>query len=246
VELIVVDDGSTDDTAELIKNRFPQVKFIQQKNSGVSAARNTGIKNALGQWIAFLDSDDEWLPQKLKYQMKQLEQYPDYKICHSDEIWIKNGRFINPKNKHKKFGGWIFDKCLPLCAISPSTVLIHRQIFTAVGLFDETLPACEDYDLWLRITARYPVLYSEDKLINKYGGHPDQLSARYWGMDRYRIYSLHKIISSGALNTADKQLAIEILQKKVSIYLIGARKRGKKEEVEYYQQLLASLKETLS
>ena len=145
--------------------------FIQQSNAGVSSARNVGIKRASGDWIAFLDSDDEWLPEKLETQMNALYKNPEIKICHTNEIWIRNGTRVNPKKKHEKFGGWIFQKCLPLCCISPSSVIIHKSIFKEIGLFDDSLPACEDYDLWLRITARNPVLYIKDSLLRKYGGH---------------------------------------------------------------------------
>ncbi len=101
------------------------------------------------------------------------------RVCHTDEIWIRNGRRVNARKKHGKKGGWIFQHCLPLCAMSPSSIMIHRDVFTALGGFDERLPACEDYDLWLRITARYPVLFTRQPLIEKYGGHDDQLSRKY-------------------------------------------------------------------
>ena len=192
-EIIVVDDGSTDDTSVLVTSVYPEIVFIQQSNTGVSCARNVGIKRASGDWIAFLDSDDEWFPEKLEVQMNALYKNPELKICHTNEIWIRNGTRVNPKKKHEKFGGWIFQKCLPLCCISPSSVIIHKSIFDEAGLFDDSLLVCEDYDLWLRITARNPVLYIEKPLLRKYGGHNDQLSRKYWGMDRFRIKSLEKI-----------------------------------------------------
>ncbi|MGB5881995.1 MAG: glycosyltransferase, partial [Thermoanaerobaculia bacterium] len=166
-QIIVVDDGSTDDTGPLVRTQFGAVDYLAQENRGVSAARNRGIEVATGEWIALLDSDDEWLPEKLERQMACLDQEPDYRICHTDEIWVRSGRRVNPRRKHAKQGGWIFKDCLPLCAISPSSVLIHRSVFDEVGLFDETLPACEDYDLWLRICSRWPVLFLPERLVVK-------------------------------------------------------------------------------
>ena len=174
LEVIAIDDGSTDNTAERIEQHFPHVRYFKQTNQGVSAARNTGIELAKGDWIALLDSDDEWLPGKLETQLAQLSQQREVLICHTEEIWIRNGVRVNQMKKHAKAGGWIFQHCLPMCAMSPSSIVIHRRVFDDVGVFDETLPACEDYDLWLRTTCRYPVLFIDKPLIRKYGGHDDQ------------------------------------------------------------------------
>ena len=235
-EIIVVDDGSTDETSALMTSEYPEIVFIQQQNTGVSSARNVGIKRASGDWIAFLDSDDEWLPEKLEIQMKALYENPGEKICHTNEIWIRNGKRVNPKKKHEKFGGWIFQKCLPLCCISPSSVIIHKSIFKEIGLFDYSLPVCEDYDLWLRITARNPVLYIEEPFLIKYGGHEDQLSKKYWGMDRFRIKSLEKIISSRVLSDLDENAAKKMLMKKIYIFIQGAQKRGNIKEVKKFKE----------
>ncbi|HJL77708.1 MAG TPA: glycosyltransferase [Candidatus Marinimicrobia bacterium] len=241
-EVIIVDDGSTDSTASLIETRYSEVAYIWQPNGGVSAARNSGIRKASGDWIAFLDSDDEWLPQKLEGQVEVLAEKPGMKLCHTEEIWIRNGRRVNPRKKHAKHGGWIFQKCLELCCISPSSVMIHRSVFDEVGLFDESLPACEDYDMWLRVTARYPVLYIDKPLITKYGGHEDQLSKKYWGMDRFRVQALAKIIESGVLSVENKTAAQAMIREKINIYIDGASKRGKVMEAgqfrERYSQLL--------
>jgi len=237
-EVIVVDDGSTDDTAEMLRSEFPQVTYIYQKNSGVSSARNTGIKHSSSEWLAFLDSDDTWLENKLEKQISALEQATDIKVCHTEEIWIRNGVRVNAMNKHKKSGGWIFEQCLPLCAMSPSSIMIHRSIFNNIGYFDESLVACEDYDLWLRITCQYPVLFIEQPLINKYGGHEDQLSHQHWGMDRFRIYALDKLLKQANLSNEHRQLAIKTLLKKSRIFQKGAEKRGKIESATYYQTLI--------
>jgi GT2 family glycosyltransferase len=237
-EIIVIDDGSTDDTATMIDQFFPEVRYFYQSNNGVSTSRNKGLAHATGDWVAFLDSDDEWLPEKLAKQVKEFRLNPDYKICHTEEHWIRNGVKVNQMKKHKKKGGWIFPQCLPLCAMSPSSILIHRSVFEEVGNFNTSLPACEDYDLWLRITAKYPVLFIKEPLLLKYGGHEDQLSKKYWGMDRFRIQALQRIISDNTLNDENKREATAILVKKCVIFQKGALKRGKLEDAKTYQQLI--------
>ncbi len=227
-EIIVVDDGSTDETGALMAGRFPGCQYIFQENSGVSSARNLGIKAARGEWIALLDSDDEWLPNKLKNQEKLIVEQPYLRLCHTEEIWIRNDRRVNAMKKHAKSGGDIFQRCLPHCVISPSSVLIQRSLLFEVGLFDELLPVCEDYDLWLRICARYPVGYVEKPQIIKYGGHEDQLSRRYWGMDRYRIAALEKIIAYEGLEDQERRATAATLCSKAKIVAHGAEKRGKK------------------
>lgn len=237
-EIIVVDDGSTDQTDKMIKDRFPKVRYLPQPNAGVSRARNKGIEIAHGEWFAFLDSDDEWLPQKLANQISLLKSKPDYKICHTEEQWVRDGIKVNQMKKHKKTGGWIFSQCLPLCAMSPSSIVIHNSIFSELGCFDTTLPACEDYDMWLRITAKYPVLYIDEPQIIKYGGHNDQLSKKHWGMDRYRIIALQKIILGNTLTDQNKQKAISTLLKKCKIFQKGALKRGKQDDGSHYQKII--------
>ena len=233
-EVVLVDDGSTDDTEGLIRRQFPDVRYLQQENRGVAAARNRGIREAKGEWLAFLDSDDEWLPHKLERQLDAVREEPEFSFCHTNEIWIRRGKRVNPLKKHAKSGGYIFKKCLPLCVISPSSVLILRSLFEQVGLFDESLPACEDYDLWLRITAIRPVLYLEEPLIIKYGGHADQLSRRHWGMDRFRIRALENVIDSETLSAEDRRAAARMLIEKIDIYLAGALKRGKENDAKGY------------
>jgi glycosyltransferase involved in cell wall biosynthesis len=235
-EVIVVDDGSTDDTPDVIPERFPELRYIRQENRGVSSARNRGIRESTGSWLAFLDSDDEWLPKKLAIQIEALRSRPDRFLCHTNEIWVRRGRRVNPTKKHEKFGGRIFHKCLPLCIISPSSVVLHRNLFEEVGLFDESMPVCEDYDLWLRVCARYPVLYLDHPLIVKYGGHDDQLSRSTWGLDRFRIRALENAIASGRLSTEDRLAAIRILLEKIDVYVAGAGKRGKWDEVADYEE----------
>jgi glycosyltransferase involved in cell wall biosynthesis len=238
-KICVIDDGSTDNTQQLLQSNYPQIDYIRQENKGVSAARNEGIRKIKSQWIAFLDSDDEWLPHKIEKQLFELRQQPMYKLIHCDEVWIRNGVRVNAMNKHRKSGGDIFEFCLPLCVISPSASIIQRELLLEVGLFDESLPACEDYDLWLRICSRYPVLYVNEKLLRKYGGHEDQLSRQHWGMDRFRVDALDRIIRGGFLQSGQAKAARDILTNKCQILISGAGKRGNQELVDKYQALLS-------
>ena len=238
IEVIIIDDGSTDQTNRLIRENYPTINYQQQTHSGVSAARNLGIQIANGELLALLDSDDSWQPTKLEQQLTALQQQPSMKICHTNEIWYRHGKRVNPMKKHQKYGGYIFEKCLDSCRISPSSLLIHRDIFKQFGLFDEHLPACEDYDLWLRLTAKLSVLYLEEPLTVKYGGHDDQLSQQYPAMDRFRITALQKMIDSGELSQTQQTAAINMLIKKTNIYLTGAKKRNKHDDIKKYQQLL--------
>ncbi len=237
-EIIVVDDGSMDGTPAAVRDAFPGVVLIEQETTGVSGARNSGIAVARGDWIAFLDSDDEWLPQKMERQLQTLAAAPDVRLCHSNEIWIRNGRRVNPRRRHEKAGGWIFRRCLSLCCISPSAAVIRRDVFDDVGLFDESLPACEDYDLWLRICSREPVAYVDEPLILKRGGHDDQLSRRFWGMDRFRIKALEQVLLSQRLAQDDRVAALEALCDKIKVYLAGAEKRDKHDEAGVYRDKL--------
>ena len=233
-EIIVVDDGSSDGTKDWVLERFPDVRYIYQDNSGVSSARNSGIKEAIGSWIAFLDSDDEWMSNKLEQQKGVINSFQEAWLCHTNEIWIRNGVRVNQMKKHQKYGGNIFENCLDICRISPSSVLIKKEVFEMVGLFDESLKVCEDYDLWLRITAVLPVIFLDQPLIIKYGGHADQLSRVDSGIEKYRIQSLEKILSSNSLSISQSKIAISQLIKKLKIFSNGLEKRNKFEELNYY------------
>ena len=235
-EIIVVDDGSKDGTKDWVLDRFPYIRYIYQNNSGVSSARNVGIKEAKGAWIAFLDSDDEWMPNKLEEQERVISATEKPWLCHTNEVWIRNGVRVNQMKKHQKYGGDVFDKCLDICRISPSSVLMKKEVFEIVGLFDESLKVCEDYDLWLRITAVLPILFLDQPLITKYGGHADQLSRVDYGIEQYRISSLEKILRSKSLSNSQSKNAISQLLKKLKIFSTGLEKRNKLKELNIYKK----------
>ena len=226
-EIIVVDNGSSDGTLKFLREQYPKITILTENKIGVSSARNKGIKKSINQWIALLDSDDAWHPRKLEIQTSMLDSaLKEYNLIHTDEVWFRNNKHINQMKKHKKQGGYIFERCLSLCCISPSSVLFKKNILDKVGLFDESLPVCEDYDMWLKICSSEEVLFAQDKLTYKYGGHKDQLSKSYWGMDRFRIKSIENIIKNFDLTYNQKKQAKKELIKKLKIIINGAFKRN--------------------
>ncbi len=237
-ELVVVDDGSTDGSFERVGQiQDPRIRALRQSRSGVSRARNRGIEASRFDWLAFLDSDDRWRPRKLERQLEGLEAHPEYRMCHTDEIWIRRGVRVNPKRIHRKYGGWIFHRCLPLCSISPSSFLVHRSLLDECGKFDPNFPVCEDYECWLRLTRNHPILFLPEPLVVKFGGHADQLSRSRWGLDRYRISALIKAHESGGLTFQQRQWTAREIAAKAKIVSQGFEKRGKLSAGSYYRQL---------
>ena len=235
-EIIIVDDGSTDATYNILRDlgfnslstKKTVLRYFFQQNRGVSSARNLGIKEARSEYIALLDSDDLWLKSKLDRQVSAFENdTQSSRLCHTDEIWIRNGVRVNQHKKHKKHGGNVFQSCLKLCCISPSSAMMHRSVFEDFGFFDEDLPACEDYDFWLRYSAKEDVNFIDEPLIIKKGGHSDQLSGAHWGMDRFRIYSIEKILKEPDLTLVHKTEAIHEVILKLEILINGSQKRQK-------------------
>ncbi|NOY61655.1 MAG: glycosyltransferase [Gammaproteobacteria bacterium] len=243
-EIIVVDDGSDDDTVARIRSFGTPVQLIRsERNHGVSHARNRGIAQACGDWLAFLDSDDTWQPDKLANQWHFLCRYPFYEIIQSEEIWVRDGVRVNAPKRNKKLQGWIWQALLAMCLVSPSSVMIRRHLFEQYGLFDEQLPACEDYDLWIRI-ARHKVVGLESSLsLIKYGGHDDQLSQRYEAMDRFRVQALMKAIDTEP--ESDYRTALTAAaREKLTILFNGARKRGNEQGKAEYAALLQHVDST--
>lgn len=236
-EFFVIDDGSTDETKEVVRSFGGKVEYHFQQHQGVSAARNQGLRLSSRNFIAFLDSDDLWMANKMRSQMSFMEAYPKTKVCYTEEVWMRNGVFVNPKKRHKKYSGWIFEKVLPLCLLSLSSALFRREVFEVVGSFDESMPACEDYDLGIRLAHKFPIRLIDLPLIVKRGGHADQLSRQYWGVDRFRVYALEKALELD-LSPEQEWLVRRELVKKCRILIQGFRKRNKLQEEQKYLSLV--------
>ena len=239
-KLYIIDDGSTDGTQDYMKkfSDSSKVNYLRQENKGVSSARNLGIKNSKSQWVSFLDSDDEWLPHKLKSQVDFIKSNPGIRFVHSNEIWVRNGVRVNPKKKFDKSNEDIFRRSLQTCLISPSTVMMRRDLLEQHGLFNEEFIICEDYDLWLKVLTNEEVGFIPDYLVTKHGGHTDQLSTRYPAMDYWRIKSLITLSNSLNLNPIKKEQIILEIEKKAPILLAGYEKHQNFEELKNLTELL--------
>ena len=241
-QLYVIDDGSTDNTSEMLKNYNSHSNFhiLTQENCGVSAARNYGVKNSQSAWIGFLDSDDEWLPNKLEIQVNYLNENPLIQFLHSEEIWVRNGIRVNPKVKHLKSNNNIFERSLDFCLISPSTAMIKRDLFLECGMFDENFIVCEDYDLWLKILSREEIGFIPSNLTIKNGGHTDQLSTKFVAMDYWRIKSLVNLYKT-ILDNEKKILIKKVLLKKSEVLLKGYVKHQNQKDFDEISNLLSNI-----
>lgn len=224
VQCVVVDDGSEDDTGLVLSSFGGRLDVVRTAHLGVAHARNAGLRRSRGDYIAFLDSDDRFLPEKIKRQLAYMRE-KDLLVCQTAEIWYRGGRRVNPAKKHIPTEGWLFERSLRQVVISSSSVMLHRRVVETVGLFDESLPVCEDYDYWLRVTARYPVGFLPEPLVEKQGGRPDQLSSLYGLKDRYRIQALRTFVASDA-PAPQRALAWRELRFKCRLFARGAARRG--------------------
>ena len=229
-ELLVVDDGSTDETASVL------AQFFDTRLKGVSAARNAGLHVAKGDFFALLDSDDFWEKEKLERQISFMKE-SGFHICQTAEKWIRGGKAVNPRHIHEKKAGWILSEAVKLCLVSPSSVMFSRYFLQQVGFFCEDLPACEDYELWLRASLFFPIGFMPQTLVVKYGGHRDQLSGKIIGLDLYRIYALIRVLK-WAKTEEQKNILRTALQEKVRIYFWGCMKNGNFEEAQRIQELV--------
>ena len=203
---------------------------------GVAAARNAGAAVFDARWLAFLDSDDLWLPAKLERQIAWLAERPRYRLAQTEERWLDGGRHRNPRAWHRKEEQLLlrsFERCL----VSPSAVVLSRELFAEHRGFDEAFAVCEDYELWLRITARERVGLVPERLVVKRGGHPGQLSRSTWGLDRWRVAALAKFLATVPLADAERAAAIAVARGKCAVLASGAERRGKRDEAERYRRL---------
>jgi len=192
---------------------------------------------AQAELIAFLDSDDLWMSDKLTRQLAFMRENPAYAIAQTQEIWMRNGRRVNSGRRHRKRGGNIFVDSLRTCLISPSAVIMRRDLFNDAGGFDERLAACEDYDLWLRLLIDNETGLLDDALVVRRGGHRDQLSATTPALDRFRIITLSKLMEMPTLSSARRDAVVEVLVEKCLIYAQGLERRGNIAEAERYRAL---------
>lgn len=239
-DIRIIDDGGSDDTESLVHQRAAEfsdveIHYKHTPNRGVAAARNFGIGISSGRWIALLDSDDEWLPDKLEKQLAFLRKNPEISLIHSGEMWIRNGVRVNAPKSYQKYGGDVFEKSLPVCMIGPSTAMFSRDLFESVGGFDENFPVCEDYDFWLRATSLYETGFIDEPLTVKYGGHEDQLSKAHVAMDYWRIRSMCRILSIRSLTPERRKAILHEIDRKGQILLKGYKKHGRYKE---YQEVL--------
>ena len=242
-EILICDDGSTDNPQSIMSDfaeSAVEIIWLENKECrGVSHARNRGIAAAKGDFIAFLDSDDEWLPKKLELQLAFFRENPEYTIIHADEIWIRNGVRVNPCKRFIKTGGDIFNRSLDFSLIAPSAVMARREIFDKCGVFDETFPVCEDYDLWLRIMLSGEEFgFISTPLVTRYAGHDGQLSTRYEAMDRFRAASLYKLLQMPDIPADKREKMQKTLHQKAQILLKGAEKRNNTDNIKLFQRYL--------
>ena len=225
-EIIVVDDGSSDKTEQMIKRNFHEIKYLKQNNRGVSSARNLGIINATGNFIALLDSDDEWKISKLEKQLDFLQNNQKFNAVHCNEKWFNGGREIGQKKYHDRSSTGLFKRSLRRCLISPSSILVRKELFKRIGNFDESLPACEDYDFWLRVLVNEDIGHISEVLVFKFGGHSDQLSKKIKYLDLYRLKSLYKLLKQKSLSDSQMMLILKEINFKRQIIFTGAKKHN--------------------
>jgi glycosyltransferase involved in cell wall biosynthesis len=244
--LVVVDDGSADDSAAAAERALGAgpgapagSRVLRQAPRGVAAARNAGAAALDSAWVAFLDSDDLWLPTKLAVQRAWLAARPAYRIVQTGERWLDRGRHRNPRAWHAKEER-LFPRCLERCLVSPSAVMIRRDLYAALGGFDESYPVCEDYELWLRVALREPVGLVDEPLVVKRGGHDGQLSRSTWGLDRWRVAALAKLLATAPLAAEERAAVQAVLGAKCAILANGAARRGRADEAERYRRLAES------
>lgn len=198
LEILLVDDGSTDGTVGLVKHAAPHVKVVQQANAGAAAARNTGLKVASGELVTFLDADDGWFPGKLAAQVDYLMRHPEVNVVfHKWLVWQpnENGQFATPVQPEEKNAneidpdksGWLYTRLLFDCIVHTSSVMLRRKVIDQIGYFKTDLVIGEDYDYWLRVSRLFE-MHKLDKTYSYYRETPGSLTKRpYPENNEYRV-----------------------------------------------------------
>ena len=234
-ELIIIDDGSADGTAEYLKRLNETIRIETIEHSGPAAARNRGVELARTPMITFLDSDDLWAPTKLEHHIAFMRANPTCGISQTGEIWMRDGRRVNPGTRHHKRAGDIFIDSLRTCLVSMSATVMRTDLFRALGGFDEIMAAAEDYDLWLRILIDHEAGLLDEPLVTRRGGRPDQTSAATPALDRFRILALAKLLANDGLSHARRIAVADVLAEKCRIYVGGLRRRNRVEAARLYE-----------
>jgi hypothetical protein len=236
IELIIIDDGSTDGTRSYISSLKHQAHSISHSGKP-GHVRNKGMEYAHGVYIAFLDSDDLWKEEKVKKQMDYFIHHPHIRVCHTREIWKRKDKIISQKTQKHQRSGYIFKDALKKCIIGPSTVMLHHSVLRETGMFHPGLEIAEDYELWLRITAREKVGYIDEPLVIKQAGHQGQLSEKYGHIEFFRIQALGSIIDQHILSDPRQKMALQEMISKCAIFSRGCIKREKHTEARKFNNL---------
>ncbi|TYC62713.1 glycosyltransferase [Marinobacter sp. BW6] len=229
LELIIVDDGSVDDTRKVLEPFFAdgRVRYFYQENQGQSHARNLALEHADGDFIAFLDSDDLWSPDKLEKQLAVLRERPEVDIVHGDEAMIdEQGAVISLENM-KRYSGRITRRLLADNSVSITTALVRRRCFDEMGGFDTSVGVADDYELWLRFSARY-CFYYEPGIVASYRVMADQISSdkrrRFAANERIILTFLARY--GGVLSPAERRWGLARFYCRKARYFTSVGDRG--------------------
>ena len=237
--LWIVDDASAE-AIVLPTGRDSRIEVRRlPANRGPAFTRNYGASLGLAPYIAFLDSDDLWHPEKLEHAMAAFALDTNLLWWHSNELWLRHGQPAKQKTIHRKQGGQFFERALERCLISPSAVVLQRNFFTTISGFAPAFRLCEDYELWLRLLLRAPIGYSDEPLtIKRAGDWPQLSSARE--IDRYRVLAMHRVwrLSRHEMPEHWRTALLDECVRKCTLLVGGAAKHQNERGLRRYQAWL--------